>query len=125
MDPTPTTNGVHPTRNLSCVLTAPLQISVKDLEVSEVGPDDVKVKVMATGICGSDVNALSPFESGYSTDDPQTHMYDHGKLGSVELSGPMVMGHESVGEVVEVGTNVKDVVVGARVAIEPGIPCQK
>ena len=37
---------------------------------------------------------------------------------------PIVLGHESSGTVVEVGGAVKNVKVGDRVAIEPGVPCR-
>lgn len=39
------------------------------------------------------------------------------------MEGPIVLGHESAGVVVEVGPDVKDLVVGDRVALEPGVSC--
>lgn len=65
--------------------------------------DEVLVQVAATGICGSDLH-------GYHAEDPK------------QLS-PRIAGHELTGEVVALGSeNVKHR-VGARVAIEPTIPC--
>lgn len=41
------------------------------------------------------------------------------------LESPIVLGHESSGTVVEVGPAVKNLQVGDRVAIEPGVPCRQ
>ena len=41
------------------------------------------------------------------------------------LNSPIVLGHESAGTIVEVGAAVKNVKVGQRVAIEPGVPCRR
>ncbi|AEY95291.1 FABR229Cp [Eremothecium gossypii FDAG1] len=68
-------------------------------------PHYVKVKIEKTGICGSDV-----------------HYYLHGSIGPFVVRSPMVLGHESSGTVVEVGSDVTRVRIGDRVAIEPGVP---
>lgn len=60
----------------------------------------------ATGICGSDL-----------------HLWRHGKIGTLELHGDLVLGHESAGDVLAVGEGVTNVQAGDRVAIEPGVPC--
>ncbi|OBT66796.1 hypothetical protein VE03_03993 [Pseudogymnoascus sp. 23342-1-I1] len=67
----------------------------------------VLVKVMATGICGSDI-----------------HYWKHGKVGPFVVREPLVLGHESAGIIVRCGTEVKTVTVGDRVALEPGVPCR-
>ncbi|AMD20195.1 HDL549Wp [Eremothecium sinecaudum] len=89
---------------------AVILVGVGNIEFGErpiptCGPHSVKVKIEATGICGSDV-----------------HYFMHGSIGSFQLKAPMVLGHESSGTVVEVGENVTMVKVGDRVAIEPGVP---
>lgn len=61
-----------------------------------------------TGICGSDI-----------------HYWQHGKIGEYVVKDPMVLGHESSGTVTEVGSNVKSLQKGDRVAMEPGIPCRR
>ncbi|CAI4044101.1 hypothetical protein N7582_003303 [Saccharomyces uvarum] len=68
-------------------------------------PHYVKIAIKATGICGSDI-----------------HYYRSGGIGKYILKAPMVLGHESSGQVVEVGSAVTRVKVGDRVAIEPGVP---
>lgn len=69
---------------------------------------DVRVHVEQTGICGSDV-----------------HYWQRGRIGDFILDSPIVLGHESAGTVVEVGSQVKNVKPGDRVAIEPGVPCRQ
>jgi len=58
------------------------------------GPGEVKVQVKATGICGTDLY-------GYSAVKP-----------------PVIIGHETAGEVVEIGEGVKKVRVGERITTE-------
>ena len=69
------------------------------------GPDDVLIQVAATGICGSDLH-------GYHVHRPKS------------LS-PRTAGHELTGEVVALGAGDLKHRVGARVAVEPTIPCNE
>lgn len=71
-------------------------------------PHDVLVAVNYTGICGSDV-----------------HYWVHGAIGHYVVKEPMVLGHESSGTVVEVGSAVKTLRAGDRIALEPGYPCRR
>jgi D-xylulose reductase len=71
-------------------------------------PHDVIVAINYTGICGSDV-----------------HYWEEGRIGSFILKDPMVLGHESAGTIVEVGSAVRSLKVGDRVALEPGSPCRR
>lgn len=66
---------------------------------------DVKVRIRCCGICGSEVHAL------------------HGKHPF--RIPPIVSGHEVAGDVVEVGSAVKDFKVGDRVVVEPHYGCGK
>ena len=50
------------------------------------------------------------------------HYYKHGRIGDYVLKKPMVLGHEGAGVVTEIGSNVKNLVVGDRVCMEPGVP---
>jgi L-iditol 2-dehydrogenase len=71
-----------------------------------LGDHQVKVAIKAVGICGSDV-----------------HYYKHLRCGDFIVKEPMVIGHECAGIIEEVGKAVKNVAVGDRVALEPGIAC--
>ncbi len=92
----------------SAVLHKAFDLRIEETERPKPKPGEVLVKVRAVGICGSDM-----------------HLYQEGKVGNAVVSQPMVLGHEAAGEVVEVGDGVTSLVVGDRVAIEPGIPCRK
>ena len=83
----------------------------RDLRLSEVDiptieADQVLVRVLATGICGSD-----------------QHYYVHGRNGDFIPERPFVLGHESAGEVVDAGAFGALLPVGSRVAIDPSHPC--
>lgn len=65
--------------------------------------NEVKIKMKAMGICGSDVHIL------------------HGE--NPFASYPRVIGHEVVGEIIEIGNSVTRVEVGDKVVIEPIIAC--
>lgn len=81
-------------------------LSLRDIDLPlELGPDDVKISIHTVGVCGSDV-----------------HYYTHGAIGAFVVQEPMVLGHEAAGTIVEVGRNVKGLVPGDRVCMEPGIP---
>ncbi len=89
------------------VLNKPGHISMNEVpDPGEPGHDEVRVRVGAVGICGSDV-----------------HYYEHGRIGDFVVEAPMVLGHESAGTVESVGPGVSHLVPGDRVAMEPGVPC--
>lgn len=52
------------------------------------------------------------------------HYWQHGGIGSFQLKEPMILGHESAGVVAALGPNVKNLKVGDRVALEPGVACR-
>ncbi len=67
---------------------------------------DVLVRVQACGICGTDLNILAT---------PPAHNATHG----------IVIGHEGVGTVLEIGDDVRNLTIGDRVVIAPRITCGK
>src|SRR5215470_17846325 len=72
----------------------------------EPGINDVKVRVLLTGICGTDL-----------------HIYDWDSWAQATIAVPMVIGHEFVGEVVAVGSNVADFHPGELVSGEGHVTC--
>ncbi|KAJ6008291.1 hypothetical protein N7540_012267 [Penicillium herquei] len=95
--------------NPSFVLRAIKDVVIEDRPKPVLSdPHDVIVHVAQTGICGSDV-----------------HYWQRGRIGDYKLTGPMVLGHESSGVVVETGSKVTHLKAGDRVAMEPGVPCRR
>jgi len=79
---------------------------LEDAPKPEVGINDVLIKVDRTGICGTDV-----------------HIYNWDSWAKKTIPVPMVVGHEFVGEVVEVGDNVTDFHQGEVVSGEGHVVC--
>jgi L-iditol 2-dehydrogenase len=92
--------------NRAAVLHGPGDLRVETRPVPTPGPREVLVQVAAVGVCGSDV-----------------HYYEHGRIGPYVVRKPMVLGHEASGVVVATGSAASRHRVGARVALEPGVPC--
>lgn len=80
---------------------------VREMPIPQVGPTDVLVRVVAAGICGTDV-----------------HIY-HGDKGSAEVKPPVILGHEFSGVVEQAGNAVTSVSVGDHVTVDPNIYCGK
>lgn len=88
------------------VLEKAHRLALRDFPLSEpLGPRDVRIAIHTVGICGSDV-----------------HYYQHGQIGPFVVREPMILGHEAAGTVIETGRSVKDLHVGDRVCMEPGLP---
>ncbi|KAG2416524.1 hypothetical protein HFD88_007739 [Aspergillus terreus] len=85
--------------NTSCVLVEKRRISIEPIPMPILQPDGVLVKVIANGICGSDM-----------------HVYLSGGIGGRGAYGRTVMGHEAAGEVIAVGEYVTTHKPGDRVA---------
>ncbi len=88
------------------VFYEPLNMKYEEVDIPELGPDEVLIRIKACGICGSDIAyywGMSPLET------------DDGK-------GPLVLGHECSGEIVELGELPKQLgifKIGDRVAADP------
>ncbi|MBN1261974.1 MAG: zinc-dependent alcohol dehydrogenase family protein [Anaerolineae bacterium] len=80
----------------------PNQATVVDLPMPEPGPRDVRIRVMASGICGTDIHILR---------------------GEYLGAYPVIPGHEFSGVVEATGADVTRFAVGDRVAVEPNIAC--
>ena len=88
---------------LQAVMKEPGVIEFVNAQVCDVKPDQIKVKMKKIGVCGSDI-----------------HVY-HGKHPYTKY--PVVQGHEVSAQVVEIGSQVKNVAVGDKVTIQPQIVC--
>ncbi|HTW77970.1 MAG TPA: L-threonine 3-dehydrogenase [Terracidiphilus sp.] len=79
---------------------------LEDIPEPEIGINDVLVRVHYTGICGTDV-----------------HIYEWDEWAQKTIPVPMAIGHEFVGEVVTVGSNVNDFFAGDIVSGEGHVVC--
>ena len=87
------------------VVRKPNEIVIEEREIPEISASQVLVKVKAAGICGSDVGIYRGLNA-FAT-------------------YPRVVGHEFVGEIVEIGTRVEGYAIGAHVAVDPVFSCGK
>ena len=91
----------------AAVLAAPGQFEIRDIPKPRIKPEEVLIRIMACGICGTDLR-----------------IYRHGHR-KIEL--PAVIGHEIVGRVEEVGDGIPIEEInygrGTLVMVTPGIPC--
>ncbi len=79
---------------------------LEEVPVPAAGINDVLIRVHKTGICGTDL-----------------HIYKWDAWARKTIPVPMVVGHEFVGEIVQVGTNVKDFAPGDIVSAEGHVVC--
>ena len=79
---------------------------MEEVEEPQPGKSDVKIKIHKTAICGTDL-----------------HIYNWDEWSQNTIRTPMVIGHEFVGEVVEVGSDVRNYRVGDIVSGEGHIVC--
>ena len=79
---------------------------LEEVPQPEAGPPDVLIKVGRTGICGTDL-----------------HIYKWDDWAKKTVPVPLVVGHEFVGEIVEVGCDVKDFSLGEIVSGEGHVVC--
>lgn len=87
-------------------LYKPKDLRYEEIEIPEISEEQVLIKIKACGICGSDV-----------------HYYNMGRIGPYEVKKQIILGHECSGQIIKVGSKVKNFKKGDRVAIEPGVPC--
>ncbi|MBR0758156.1 L-idonate 5-dehydrogenase [Bradyrhizobium jicamae] len=88
------------------VIHAPHDLRIDSFENPAPAAHQVRVKIAAGGICGSDL-----------------HYYHHGGFGVVRIQQPMALGHEISGTVADVGSGVSHLRAGMRVAVNPSLPC--
>jgi len=79
---------------------------LEDTDLPTIGINDVLIRVLRTGICGTDV-----------------HIYKWNEWAQETIPVPMAIGHEFVGRIVEVGSNVADFFRGDIVSGEGHVVC--
>ena len=79
---------------------------LEEIPVPKIGINDVLIKTLRTGICGTDV-----------------HIYKWDEWAQATIPVPMAIGHEFVGEIVETGSNVSDFYPGEIVSGEGHVVC--
>ncbi len=79
---------------------------LEDIDVPKIGINDVLIRVLRAGICGTDV-----------------HIYQWDDWAQKTIPTPMTIGHEFVGRIVEVGSNVSDFFPGDIVSGEGHVVC--
>ncbi|MGD0518972.1 MAG: L-threonine 3-dehydrogenase [Thermoguttaceae bacterium] len=79
---------------------------LEDVPVPQIGINDVLIEVLRTGICGTDV-----------------HIYNWDAWAQKTIPIPLVVGHEFVGRIVDMGGNVKDFRIGDVVSGEGHVVC--
>jgi L-iditol 2-dehydrogenase len=88
-------------------LTGLLHMQMQQIETPRIENDtDVLIRLRSVGVCGSDV-----------------HYFAEGKIGTQIVEFPWILGHEASGTVEAIGSAVRRVKVGDRIAIDPAMPC--
>lgn len=87
----------------AAVFYGPGDLRISDLPMPATGEMELLVKPGACGVCGSDVRTF--------------------RFGARNINGPVVLGHEVSGTIVEVGRSLSGFATGQRVAVAPAIPC--
>ncbi len=85
---------------------AEIGLWLEDVPVPTIGINDVLIEILRTGICGTDL-----------------HIYDWDAWAQKTIPVPMVVGHEFVGRIVELGSNVHDFQLGDFVSGEGHVVC--
>ena len=86
-----------------------LRFSVKEQKnIEKLKPNQIRINMKNCGICGSDI-----------------HYYLHGENGGRKIKEPLMLGHEAVGKILEVGSNQENFKKDDRISINPALYCYK
>ena len=97
-------SGTKPSQMRALVVRAPMEFALETVPVPETPAGGMLVKVLAVGMCGSDLRTL--------------------RMGHRKVTFPWILGHEVCAEVVEVGPDYQGTwAVGERLAIGPNAYC--
>ncbi|MDP9810107.1 L-idonate 5-dehydrogenase [Rhizobium tibeticum] len=89
------------------IVHGPKDLRIEERPVDALGPGEVRLRLAAGGICGSDL-----------------HYYNHGGFGAIRLREPMILGHEVSAYVEALGPGVDGLKPGQLVAVSPSRPCR-
>jgi threonine 3-dehydrogenase len=81
-------------------------IWLEEIPEPRVGPNDVRIRIRKTAICGTDI-----------------HIYNWDRWAEKTIPVPMAVGHEYSGEIVEIGSEVRGFEIGDRVSGEGHVTC--
>ncbi|MFI3258255.1 MAG: zinc-dependent alcohol dehydrogenase family protein [Spirochaetales bacterium] len=87
------------------VLQEAKKLEVTEINLPELKPNEVLIKVMAAGVCGTDL-----------------HLYE-GEEGATASTLPLILGHEFSGIIEKLGNDVADYACGDRVCVDPNLYC--
>ncbi len=90
----------------ACVIHAAHDLRVDERPQAPLAAGEVRVRLGAGGICGSDL-----------------HYFHDGGIGDFSVREPMVLGHEMAGTVAELGPGVAGIAIGTKVSVNPQRPC--
>lgn len=110
----PTTARAAEPRMQAAILTSPGRIEVAALPLPVPAAHEVRVRVRAVGLCGTDFHIFAG--------DANYHRDDAGRLVPLSVA-PQVLGHEIAGEVDAIGAGVSDLAPGDRVVLDQGRTC--
>lgn len=90
----------------ACVLRAPRDLRTETRKIPAPGPGQVRLRLLAGGICGTD-----------------RHYFADGMSGPFKMTEPLILGHEAAAEVDAVGPECKTLRPGQMVAVNPARTC--
>lgn len=105
-------------KSRAAVMEAPGQVRVREFDVPEAGPGAVVIKILMSGICGTDKHTFRGESKQYA-----------GTAHERDIEYPLICGHENVGVVVDVGGEVRDsdgelLRPGDRIVPGANVPCR-
>jgi threonine 3-dehydrogenase len=95
---------------MRCLVKHPDEVGLRldDVPIPSPGADDILIRVLTTGICGTDL-----------------HIFNWDDWARATVPAPITVGHEFSGEIVEVGSNVSGFETGELVGAEGHVVCNR
>lgn len=93
---------------------APYDNRLEEVDIPEIGPEELLIKVKGCGICAGDVKSYHGGIRIWGTSEENRY-----------IEAPVIGGHEFFGEVAEAGTDITEYKLGDRVVAEQIVPCKE